>query len=77
MFYSFDGESLSEDALTYSTEDGTDFDGINEITYKGLEVVADMYVDTIKNEALEKEELIELKKQLVTAWAWHFGVNEA
>ena len=101
QFYSFDAETLSEDALTYSAEDGTDLNDIDEITYEGLENVAELYVDAMQDEIRERdcwddedadededndgelididmtsEELTELRKQLVTAWARHFGVSE-
>ena len=91
-------DGLSEDILMYSV--GDEIDEINlkdindyDITYEGVEKVAEIYVETIQrdkndveaiplygdefpNIILTLEELTELRKQLVTAWARHFGVGE-
>ena len=55
QFYSFDAETLSEDALTYSAEDGTDIGDIDEITYEGLKNVAELYVDAMQGEIQERD----------------------
>ena len=55
QFYSFGAENLSEDALTYSAEDGTDIDDIDEITYEGLKHVAELYVDAMRDEIQERD----------------------
>ena len=68
LLYSFGGENLVDDVLRY----------------KGLEDVADVYIEALQDEIkdgsvhidLTPEEFLELKEQLVMAWAQHFGVSE-
>ena len=55
LLYNFDAETLSEDALTYSAEDGTDLGDIDEITREGLENVAEIYVDAMQDELQERD----------------------
>ena len=68
--------------LFYVFSDTNLFDDI--LKYDGLENVADEYIRVMQNDLnddsfvhvdLTPEELTELKKQLVTAWAQHLGVS--
>ena len=81
LFYSFTAVNLYEDVFRNSGARDADFDSLKN--------VADMYIEAMQDEMqdidswgfvyiyLTLDELTELRKQLVTAWARHFGISEA
>lgn len=56
LYYSIDDQFLADDILAYGFADDANPDDISDVTYEGLEEVADMYIVPMQDEIQDRIE---------------------